>query len=394
MNARAITVRIGALAASLLTTLAIGGPAAQGAPADLASSVVVVAPTLTPSDCGKYTTAGYTDLTLAVAGRTTGTVLVCPGTYPTLSGPVEILNANKLIIKAALTGTGSRPYLKTGAGAAWGIHAVNSTSLTIDGLIIDVTGSANATGIEFEDVSGAIRNTTVIGSTSSSYGIRLDNTGLTKARNISLTNSQVIGYVGWGVHFTGQGKLTMTGNLLDGRDGGRVGGAASGVVIYGRTSDVPGPTASISKNSILHHSGGIVVDSASKVSITGNHIVDTDMGVFVFAASGAGKSADGTKISGNTITGVTSIGILLENNDPANVSILKTIITGNTISAATYTPNGAGLMGVRAQSLSTPGRVSVSISKNTFIGFPITPAILYITNLNSDVTIGSNVRTP
>lgn len=399
MKTRSFLFRLSVLAAPLITALAIGGPSAQAAIPDMAGGTVVVATSLAPSDCGKYHTAQFTDLSLAVVGKTSGTILVCPGIYGPLAAEIDVANASKLTIKQVLTTTGSHPYLLIGPGAGAGLVAINSTNLTIDGLIFDLSGSAGANGIVFTGVSGAIRNVTIVGSTATQYGIKVDNTGLAKPRNVIVANSRVVGYTNTGVHIQGKTKLIMTGSLLDGSDGGRVAGGSNGVLIEGKTPDNPNATGVISKNTIRNNTIGVDIREASKVTVSKNTLNAATLGIAI-EANGLYHNADSNKITGNTIAGIGpfGIGIMVFNSNPANSTMLKTTISSNVISAATFTMNsGTGPQGINVSAnAGFPNRTTVSISKNTIFGFTILPIPRFIiyNPSNATVTVGKNEHTP
>src|SRR5689334_8510155 len=126
MKTKTFALRLSLAVVSLLALLGSGA-----APAAAAGSTIVVATTLSPLNCGKYTTAQFTNLSTAVSAVPSGTILVCPGLYPT--GAISIAGASKLTIKQALPGAGFRPTLQANADVLNWILATNSSGVTIDG---------------------------------------------------------------------------------------------------------------------------------------------------------------------------------------------------------------------------------------------------------------------
>jgi hypothetical protein len=386
MKTRNVLLKIGVSIAPLFAALALGGPVTQAA-----ATVIIVDDAFEADDCGSYNgkPSAIDPGTEMEESLDNTTIIICPGTY-ILDHPIYIPNRNKLTVKRATTGPGSQPILVIDSTAASGMHLENSSSITIDGVILDATLNTHASyvGLNLINSSVTLKNSGIIGPTlpASSTGIYASGLGQPTVRTIKISNSTLAGYASNGIYASGPVKLSVTSSHLDGTDGGRLASSQNGIFFNGNTVGQAAPTGSVTKSRVMNSTNGIVIVECSKVSITSNMLIDNRYGIFLGANSSA-HNADMTKISGNNILGIPSngYGIWILNSISATFSINKTAISGNVIAANDYTSNGSGPAGVYVDAnVPATTMVTATISKNTFLGFPRTPSPLYVVNVNGN----------
>jgi hypothetical protein len=239
--------------------------------------------------------------------------------------------------------------------------------VTIDGLVIDGRGcAAGYVAMRLTQSPASIKNTVILGP-EGGIGIFADANGAAKTMTLSISASNVLGY-NFGVFADGPIKLSVTGSIFDGTDGGRVAPFSNQTAIR----YAPQTSGTVSKSRIVNSLTGIHIGGARKVSVSGNTFFNNLRSVLVDVGSTSLDNADNNKITGNTIMGVPQdgVGIQIENNNAPDFTIENTIISKNLISAATF--NGGFLppaaIQVHANAPDTT-RVMAVISGNTLFGF-------------------------
>lgn len=389
-------LRIGMIAAPLAAALALAVPQVTRA-----ATTIVVDDKTTADNCGSYDgDTAQTSIALAINTAPNGsTIVVCPGTY-NISGEISPSGITKMTIKRALTDLGDTPVLVADPNAAAAFNFNGSTGVTVDGLLID--GSQNTStfydGIFVSQSGLTLKNTGIVGPAAlDSRGVDINNTGLTKALAVSITDCYIVGFYDAGVYARGAVKLTVTSSTIDGSDGGRVGGPSVGVFYDGMTSDKVVPTGKVTTSTISAQLAGVYIAEASKVTVSSNKLIVTSYGVYVYA-TGAHHPADNNVITANTILNVptSGAGVYVSARNAATASIKKLSITSNTIIAAGFLdPGGFGpASGVHIEAdASATKTVTPTVSKNTFTGFT---ADDYVVNVSSfaGLTLSANTTLP
>ncbi len=266
----------------------------------------------------------------------------------------NILGADGILVGA---GSGALNVLGNtitigGAGSGDGIHITTSGGMTVSGNTIvgaGVTGSGS--GIFADDSSGTINNLVVASNTISAFG--KDGVLVDPVFGPVVFGNVVFNVGGSGIEIdSASGSVSVANNIVNAT-------GSHGIYVHD-TSGVSGNTISIAGNTIGNDNGlgtisgggigghGIFVDGGTlsyggATHIEGNRVgVDTDgpLGVLVagtiagngiFVDSGS-STLTGIIVSGNSVAGFTSAGILI---DPA----ADPVVTGNTVT-------GPGTIGI------------------------------------------------
>jgi hypothetical protein len=247
-----------------------------------------------------------------------GTVLVCPGKYPeqirishpiTLKG-VESSGSNLALITMPSGGTGTQVYVHDAN--------VNISDLTIDGRNNGATNCGQGpNGIVYLVSSGTINHVSVRNEIPRGRALRgcfFDGNGIYVATrlyrhgasNVTIENSSIHAFQSNGIEANGRGtSVTVKNNSIGGNT---VGPTSNGVAV------VDGATGTITGNSIINvlepvsfpnlfgGGYGILVGCSQGVTISGNTIGDTQVGISI--SSGCASltgNADGNTIYKNTI---------------------------------------------------------------------------------------------
>ena len=384
--------RIAAIAAA--STFMLTGAAA------LAPAVANAATTITVCASG----CDYTDIQDAINGATTGdTVLIGSGVYQqtidvdksvTLEGDGSgntIIEADPATINAApaftATGDGTSQYAIVNANAP----SVTIEDLTVDGLDLGSEVTEQFDGIAEYDDSLTVKDVHVIGVSDSppngdqtGDGIYAVNDSATQ-NTVTVTDSAVFDYQKNGIAVDGNANVSV--NISDDTivADGPAGIGDNGIEIYDlwwEATPPAGPSGSISGNTVSgdvctasggvcgpdllgdgHVAGdddiggdaaGMLLGNVSDLTVAGNTVSDSDIGVWATTASGAS-----TTVSGNT----------LEDNLYADVlaGYGATTIDGNTIAGGA--DSVASLAGVLVAGYSDdPAGANASIAANTISG--------------------------
>jgi parallel beta-helix repeat protein len=362
MRARAFLTKASISIATVVVSLGMAAPPVTQA----AASMILVDDNPFASDCGTYTgKAANPDLLAAVNGAASGsTVLICPGLYDTTGPDAFTISGKKLTIKRALTTENSRPIVVFDASDATGM-AITESTVTIDGVILDMTGTTNSPffGVNLVRSNATIKNVTVLGPTvaAPSFGIIADNNSQTVARTVSISNSTIAGFTNCGVRAVGPIKIAVSGVHVDITDGGRVTtGAQVGICLE------TGTTGSVTKSRIFNADGqGIWIYDSSKLSITNNLLSGNATGVLIQTVGT--RNMDSIKISGNTIVNLSAGGNgIAVQHSYTDFSISKLSISKNVIVASRYGDGGVGI--VVGTSGPSPENISGSIDGNIITG--------------------------
>lgn len=381
-----------ARAAGLAVVMALAAGAGSLPAAQAAAAPVVVAPTLSPSDCGKYTTATTIDLAAAVTSATGGTILVCPGTY-TVNEMILQPNTTKLTIRRANTAPGFQPIIQVTSGSA-GILAQNATGLTLDGVVLDMTGDAAAPsyGLYLNNSSATLKNVTIASGTGMDSGVYIDNTVSPTTKTVTMTGGAVLGCVAICVHAIGHTKLIVSGALINSTDNGRFASPVLGIEFDNLSGLASGPTGSVTGSRLVNVSTGVALVQSSGVTIGKNTITYTFIGVGIMVQGGG--SASNTKITGNNLSGPSTslAGIEVSDVSPSATSAsLKTTISGNIIEVPYVSYSSYGV--VINSALPAATFVTATVTGNTFTGIPVSQTV-YNANGYATVTASKNAHVP
>ena len=315
-----------------------------------------------------------------------GTVLVCPGVYPeklfifhplTLRG-VDSGGSNLALITMPTGGIGTQIYVQA--------TNVNISDLTIDGSNNGATGCGQGpNGIYYFLSSGTINHVAIRNEIPSGAGLQncfdgdgiyvaTDNQG---ASNVTIENSSIHAFQRNGIEAYARGTSV---NLLKNSIGGNtVGPAGNGIAVWF------GASGNVSNNSVINvlepvsypNRGGagfgIIVECSQGVTISGNTIGDTQLGIDVessFCSSQTGN-ADANTILKNSISQTHIF-------DAVYVCGNFNLVEGNTI-------NSTSEAAVRFDDGCNPG---VSGTSNTFITNTVNEACT--TALIDPVVSGAN----
>jgi hypothetical protein len=246
-----------------------------------------------------------------------GTVLVCPGTYPeqiaifhplTLKG-VDSNGQNLALITMPAGGIGTQVYVQA--------TNVNISDLTIDGSNNGATACGQGpNGLEYFLSSGTINHVAVRNEIPSGPGLQgcfdgdgiyvaTDNAG---ASNVVIENSSIHAFQRNGIEATARGtSVTITKNSIGGNT---VGPAGNGIALwFGASGTITGNSLinvlePVSFPNISGAGFGIIVQCSQGVTISGNTIGDTQVGIFVDTAfcSASTGNGDANTIVKNTIS--------------------------------------------------------------------------------------------
>lgn len=392
MNTRTLSIRFAAVMGALVAALAMGAPAA------LAGGATVVVDTAGPTatSCGTYTgKPAVTDLAAALTAATGGTVVICPGSY-SIAG-VTINGAHSLTIKQAVPGAENAPHITISSGVA-GLWIKSSTNVIVDGLLIDSTGIASGSyvSVYYYNSSGIVRNCVLLGA--AAHSVSFATADVTPVKG-TITNNTILGYA-QGISAFGPAKLTISGNFLDGTDGGRLSMTGQTGIFFSGASSVMDLSGSISKNTLINNFEAMTIEESGKVTMTGNLISSSSIGIMV-RTYGSRHNADGNKIIGNTFLAIpaSGAGIFLDDEDTS--APLATIhgmsISKNTFHNTQFKLSGDTTAGIYlTQANTTPGLISATVSGNSFTGFAISPSTYYIFYATGGpvVTGSGNAHTP
>lgn len=382
MALKSFLIKVGAVIAPLVLMVGLGG--AQTVQA--AGRNIVVANTLTPNNCGKFHTADTTQLTLALSAATKGKVLICPGTY-FLNGDVEIDNARGLSIAAAVKG--SRPTIVVDPATPIGLSIKDSTGVKLTDLILNSqTTDPGYQAISWDHSTGKISNLTLLGSANTDVGIFIQNLHDIHSKSLSITRTQVLGYVVAGLTETGPLRVSVSMSTFDATNNGTVVSTTARGVSYEGSGSDQFATGSLTKSTIKNNDIGVFISETSKVNINKNTFTGNTTGVEIFSEEVAHVTSK-NRVSANTISGVPAGGfgvLVMSLNDPADQPMLKNAITKNVIHSA------LGGLGVGIEfNAPNPAMTTMTgtVTGNVLTGFANGSAIV---NVNSwaGVTIKGN----
>lgn len=261
----------------------------------LASSSYVVNDPATPGDCAQA--AGYTTIQSALdavaAAGGSGTVWVCPGTYP------ENLFIDGFNV-VGLMGIGS-PVIHPSGGTDT-LYALDSKQVTVQGFALDGDGSQS--GIFFENTSGAIKGNSITNIAFVGIGI-VDDDGT--ASKVKIDQNTVSGYHAdeMGVWIDGDVEADISDNQITGPGTGVF--RSRGIALDGT-----GPST-LNHNSIAANEVGVVIRDSDRITVSNNTISGVLTGVSIESrCSLIGDSASNNRVVRNTISGVTRTGILVQ----------------------------------------------------------------------------------
>jgi len=245
-----------------------------------------------------------------------GTVLVCPGVYPeklsifhplTIKG-VNNSGSNMALITMPSGGIGVQVYVQA--------TGVNLSDLTIDGSNNGATFCGQGpTGIEYVDSSGIINHVAVRNQVPSGPGLQgcFDGIGIVVtsfsfAASVTIENSTLHSWQIEGIDAANRGtNVTIKGNFIGGNAAGPGG---NGIRIdFGATATVTGNTVSNVNEPVsypnLNGAGfGILVQCSQGVTLSGNTVADTQVGIVVDSAfcNGTSGNSDGNTVIANQVS--------------------------------------------------------------------------------------------
>lgn len=387
MNIKSVLLRVGAVAAPLVLTLALGGaqPAA-------ASSTVVVATVPVPTNCGTYNnkvTFVGTDLTNLLTNATGGKILICPGSYTVDDAQID--GAKGLTIMAAVKGF--RPNIHANIGTPDAIY-IKSSTVTLNGLAFDAHDNTSG-GIQMlvvDESSVKVMNSVLFGSQDNDTGIFAINTHDPKVHTLSITNTLVTNYGGFGISAQGPIRLTVSGSTLFGIDNSNpMVGTGTGI-FYGVDQGVSA-SGSVTKSQIGNNNIGIEINECSKISVSRNTFTGFNIGIKI-ASSEVNRPTSSNKVTGNTMTGVPDNGFgvyVFSEFDPVDQPMLNNVISGNTITSLNAGGFGGGV------EFSSPvlalRTMTGTVSGNTVTNFTPGDALVNVNN-NAKVTFKGNHVSP
>jgi hypothetical protein len=341
-----------------------------------------------------------------------GVVEVCPGTYPeqifinkklTVEG-VAVGTANQAIIAAPNAGVSANTVSLTSgnpiAAQIW-VHdttGVTITNLTVDGANNGISGCApNLIGIYYQDASGTISNVAARNQTAGltsplngcqwGLGIFVQSgistvTGKAGVSTVTVSGGSVHDFQKNGITGNEVGtSITVKGSDVRGQgpttgaaeNGIQIADGAKGLVTNNSVADVIfSPCVSLSDCAAT--ATGILVYDSSNISVTSNHVSNTQGGVAI--ADDGVLPADNATISGNVLNG----SLVFDAIDVCGSN-------GGTVS--TNTVAGSGQSAIHLDSTCTviggPAGGGASVSGNT-----LNEACAGILNGTSGNTIGTN----
>ena len=294
------------------------------------AQIVVVATAAVILLCGQYSQASsvsvgnclpalphFSTIQAAInASAQGGTVLVCPGVYQeqisifhplTLKG-VDVGGSNMAVITMPAGGVGTQVY-------------VQATGVYISDLVID--GSNNGasfcgqgpTGIYYVDGSGTVNHVALRNQAPRGPGLQgcFDGTGIAVgsfnfAASVTIQNSTMHGWQWEGVEVFNRGtNVSIKNNFIGGNANGPGGNGIR--VDFGATATISGNTVAnvIEPVSYPNFNGagfGILVQCSQGVTVSGNNVADTQVGIVVDSAfcNGSSGNSDGNTVTGNKVS--------------------------------------------------------------------------------------------
>lgn len=342
-----------------------------------------------------------------------GTVDVCPGTYAE-----QVMITNKLTLVGVLSGTSDAAVIVPPAGGlvqngtdifgnpvAAQIFVASATgAVVIEKLTVDATGNnlvgcgaPTLEGIYYQNTSGTITENVVRNEYQTDLadyggcqnGLAINVEGTTGSNTVTVSNNSVRAYQKNGITATGAGTgagspgpaVTINGNYIVGlaatalnwgpppaaENGVQFGFGATGVVTSNTILDnIWGPDTSSDSGDAA---SGILIFSSNGVSVTGNEVGSSQLGIvtdtdsFGFCSSGNATvscgPADDTTISGNKIVG-TQIFDAIDLCSNSNL-VQSNVIFGSTESGVHADDS------CTSQSFSTTSGNSNFITKNSIV---------------------------
>jgi len=304
-----------------------------------------------------------------------GTVLVCPGTYPeqitifhplTLKG-VDSAGNNLVLITMPSGGIGNQVYVQA--------TNVNISDVTIDGSNNGATNCGQGpNGIQYFLSSGTINHVAVRNEIPSGAGLQgcfdgdgiyvaTDNFG---ASNVTIQNSSIHAFQRNGIEARARGtSVTIKNNSIGGNT---VGPAGNGIAVwFGASGNITGNSIinvlePVSFPNIFGAGFGVIVQCSQGVTMSGNTIGDTQVGIFIdtqFCSSSTGNGDSNTiykntisqthifdavyvcgnynLVQGNIINSTTEAAIRLDDSCNPGVSGAFNTFTSNTVNEACTT---------------------------------------------------------
>jgi parallel beta-helix repeat protein len=269
----------------------------------------------TSKNCDAGTDTPYTTINQAIADAAPGDkIIVCPGVYAeqiVVSMPLTITGVSGATIKPAGTVVNSSS-LATGAPISAIVLVQGTTAVTIDGLAVDgstggpFTGcGTNYVGIYYRNASGAVKNVAVrnialgpsLEGCQAGLGIFVQS-GDSGTSTVSVTGSSVHGYQKNGITGNEVGTtLTATGNAVTGwgptpflaQNGIQIGWGAGGEIKDNRVVDnVWSPCAAADDpDCAAGASSGVIVFGGDNVTVSGNTIATSQIGVYLEGNNGS-----------------------------------------------------------------------------------------------------------
>jgi parallel beta-helix repeat protein len=276
--------------------------------------------------------ASYTSIQAAInKAAAKATIYVCPGTYAeqlVITRPVTIKGMSEGTANAAVLVTPASGFvvnassLISGAPIIAQILASEATGVNLSGIIVDGTNSGlpdgcsdNLIGILYQNASGAIAHVVTrdqkLGSAPSGCqlgeGIYVESSGSATA-TVVVSYSTVHDYQKGGIIGNEPGtKLTVEYSSIIGQgpaglaadDGIQIGYGATGKITSNYIAD--NILASATQSASSWAASGILVYGGHEVNITGNTVMNSNLGIAVVSDPGDGYEADGAKVSSNRI---------------------------------------------------------------------------------------------
>jgi nitrous oxidase accessory protein NosD len=353
-------------------------------------------------------TSPYNTIQSAVNAAPSGsTIKVCPTGYTeqvVIQKPLTLQGITAQNLEGALVIPPSGGLVATDPGMSnYGpqILVLNTTGVTISGLIVDAVGNHSAcsdpyvTGILFHNASGTVRKTAVRnqiagnsnGNLCEADGLYAVNDSAQQPNTVTVQNSDFRNQSATGIFAYGPG-LTMhaLNNFVSGPDNWA--GSSIGILYWnGPTGTIQGNTVVNEVNTllttVLPTSGAIgIVMACGTASVTGNMVSDTQEGLYLGCpnqngfptnatvsqnkifetklGNGIYVNGTGNSITNNMIIGSSSAGILLDSKLGANGNT----VSGNTITEACIGIDTTAAMGTNKLANNTFNAVYVPTQKN------------------------------
>jgi hypothetical protein len=282
--------------------------AVLAAPALMASTVVVG-----PTGC-QPALVHFSDIQSAInASPQGGIVLVCPGVYSqqlsifhpiTIKG-IDYDGSNMALITMPAGGGSAQIYVQA--------TGVNLSDLTIDGTNNGGICGEGPYGIWYADSSGVINHVAIRNETPTANPGCFDGDGVVvtassgNATSLTIENSTIHSFQGNGVLASGVNvNVTLKNNTIGGNNPGPAG---NGVVYeYGASGKMTDNTIAnviepVSYPNIDSAGFGILIFCSDGVTVSGNEIADTQVGLYISSGAGCtGGNGNSSTITKNTIS--------------------------------------------------------------------------------------------